>query len=148
MYVFRSSVLNIDSGAPWSLKFSGRKAEQTFTCVLLCLGLFMVQPTNDFDESIWCLWRNELTVVIFCLFNHVLSIKTAFNLVKLHLLFRVMLLNQWSVDMSYVVGHAFIVFGGDWIYNLSVIWIYADIHYWRTYGKLCNKLNPKFIYIF
>jgi hypothetical protein len=39
----------------------------------------------------------ELTVVIFFVHAAVLSIKTAFNLVKIHLLFRIIPLIQWSV---------------------------------------------------
>jgi len=55
----------------------------------------------------------ELTVVIF-LFVHtaVLSIETAFNLVKIQLLFRIMLLIQGSVNIFFV-RHDVIVFLGD-----------------------------------
>jgi hypothetical protein len=40
----------------------------------------------------------------------VLSLKIAFNLVKIHLLFRVMILIQWSVNISVFVNHVVIVF--------------------------------------
>ena len=48
------------------------------------------------------------------LFVHttVLSLKTAFNLVKIHLLFRIMILIQWSVNISVFVNYVVIVFWG------------------------------------
>jgi hypothetical protein len=71
---------------------------------------------------------DELSVVIFC-FVHtaVLRIKTAFNLVKIHLLFHIMLMTQQSIIISIFVVHVFIVLG-------SVFQRYAE--------NLCNKLNP------
>ena len=85
----------------------------------------------------------ELTVVIL-LFVHAtgLSIKTAFNLVKINWLFRIMLLIQWSVIVSIIVGRVVIVFGEIKIYTPSVFRIYADIYGWRTHDNVCNKLNP------
>ena len=41
----------------------------------------------------------------------VLSIKTAFDLERINLLFRIILLIQWSVIISIFVGHVVIVFG-------------------------------------
>jgi len=47
---------------------------QGLTHIYLFIVLFRIlgyiRGTNEFAESIWCLRRNELTVVIFCLFNH------------------------------------------------------------------------------
>jgi len=95
MYVFRACFKY------WLLWL--RDFPRTFTCLLFCSGLLWYNGgTYEFVESIWCLRRNELTVVIFLLVHTtVLSIKTAFNLANIHLLFPVMLLNQWSVNMSY-----------------------------------------------
>ena len=51
-------------------------------------------------------------VDIFFVHTTVLSLKTAFNLVKIHLLFRIMILIQWSVNISVYVHHVVIVFWG------------------------------------
>jgi hypothetical protein len=58
-------------------------------------------------------------------------------MVKIHLLFCIMLLVQWSVSISIFVGHVVIVFWAqlgrlDVHIYLFVIRIYADIHGWRT----------------
>jgi hypothetical protein len=76
----------------------------------------------------------ELSVVKKKMYTAVLSIKTAFNLVKIHLLFRIMLLIQWNVIFLSSM--------------LSVFRIYADIHAWRTNENLCNKLNPYYSIIY
>ena len=68
----------------------------------------------------------------------ILSIKIAFNLAKIHLFFRIMLLIQWSV----IFLSSMLPFLGDWNIYPSVFRIYADIHGWRTNENLCNKLNP------
>ena len=49
---------------------------------------------------------------IFFVHTTVLSLKTAFNLVKIHLLFRIVILIQWSVNISVFVNHVVIVFWG------------------------------------
>ena len=50
--------------------------------------------------------------ISFFVHTTVLSLKTAFNLVKIHLLFRIMILIQWSVNISIFVNHVVIVFWG------------------------------------
>jgi hypothetical protein len=45
---------------------------------------------------------------IFFVHTNVLSLKTAFNLVKIHLLFRIMILIQWSVNISVFVNYVVI----------------------------------------
>jgi len=76
---------------------------------------------------------------IFVVHTAVLNIKT-FNLVKkkIHLLFRIMLLIQGSVNFCRPSYR----FWETEIYTPSVFRIYADIHGWRTNGNLCNKLIP------
>ena len=76
---------------------------------------------------------------IFVVHRAVLSIKTAFNYVKIHLLFSIMLLIQWSVIYCRPCCYRFLE---DWNIYPSVFRIYADIHGWRTNENLCNKLNP------
>jgi hypothetical protein len=41
-----------------------------------------------------------------------LAEKTTFNLIKIHLLFRIMILIQWSVNISVFVNHVVIVLWG------------------------------------
>jgi hypothetical protein len=80
---------------------------------------------------------------IFFVHTTVLSLKTAFNLVKIHLLFCIMILIQWSVNISVFVNHVVIGFlGPKWgrpktyIYTPSVfkkiyIYIYIYIYVWK-----------------
>jgi hypothetical protein len=83
-------------------------------------------------------------------YTAVLSIKTAFNLVRIHVLFGIVLLIQWSINNSIFVGHVVIYFFSrvqlgrlkTYIHTSSVIRIYAGIHGWRTNENLCNILNP------
>ena len=70
----------------------------------------MVQPWNIGVCWIDQVFATELTVVIFFVHATVLSIKTAFNLVTIHLVFRIIPLIQWGV-MFFV--HVLILFG-DW----------------------------------
>ena len=57
----------------------------------------MVQPWHIGVCWIDQVFVTELTVVIFFVHAAVLSIKTAFNLVNIHLIFRIIPLIQWSV---------------------------------------------------
>ena len=91
--------------APWRQKFS--RLKDLF--IMMFSMLWYSRGKKEFAESIWYLWG-----ICCCnmLFVHTadLRIKTAFNLVKRHLLFRIMLLIQWSVIVSIFVVHVFIVF--------------------------------------
>jgi hypothetical protein len=75
---------------------------------------------------------------IFFVHTAVLSIKTVFNLVKIHLLLCIILLIRWSVIFCRPCCYRF----RRLKYTPSVFRIYADIHDWRTNENLCNKLNP------
>jgi hypothetical protein len=99
----------------------------------------MVQPWDIGVCWIDQVFVTELSVVIF-FFVHtaVLSIKTVFNLVKIHLLLCIILLIQWSVIFCRPCCYRF----RRLKYTPSVFRIYADIHDWRTNENLCNKLNP------
>jgi hypothetical protein len=119
---------------PWRQKFSKLN-------VLNCdVHHGMVQLWNIGVCWIDQVFVTELSVVIFFVVHTaVLSINTAFNLGKIHLLFRIMLLNQWSV--IFFVVHVTVFERLKYI-PPSVFRIYADIHGWRTNENLCNKLNP------
>ena len=69
---------------------------ESFQGSTYCLFV-MVQPWNIGVCWIDKVFVTELTVVIFFFHAAVLSIKTAFNLVKIHLSFRIIPLIQWSV---------------------------------------------------
>ena len=128
--------------APWRQKFS--RLKDLF--IMMFSMLWYSRGKKEFAESIWYLWG------IFCcnivLFIVDLRIKTAFNLVKIHLLFRIMLSLQWLWKHKY-----FFFFCRPCCYyfyeNLKTyiiahlfLRIYADIHCWRTNENLCRKLNP------
>ena len=80
-------------------------------------------------------------ILFFLFFVHtaILSIKTAFNLVKIHIYYSV--LCHWFSEAN-VLSSMFLSFLGTEIYTLSVFRIYAVIQGWRTNEDLCNKLNP------
>jgi hypothetical protein len=69
---------------------------ESFQGSTFCLFV-MEQPWNIGVCWIDQLFVTELTVVIFVVHAAVLSIKTAFNLIKIHLLFRIIPSIQWSV---------------------------------------------------
>ena len=69
---------------------------ESFLGSTFCLYV-MVQPWNIGVCWIDQVFVTELTAVIFFVHAAVLSIKTAFNLVKIHLFFRIIPLIQWSV---------------------------------------------------
>jgi len=112
---------------------------KVFKAQTFCLFV-MVQPWNIGVCWIDMVFVTKLTVIIF-FFVHttVLSTKIAFNLVKIHLLFRIMRLIQWSIMFCRPCFHRF---WGTEIYTPSVFRIYADIQGWRTNENLRNKLNP------
>jgi hypothetical protein len=78
--------------------------------------------------------------------------QTFFNLVKIHLLFRIMILIQWSVNISVFVNHVVIVFWGTNEGDRKRIYIYTPCYlpvsifnWWqeiRSYVRhlLCSKL--------
>jgi hypothetical protein len=78
--------------APWRQKFSRLN-------ILNCdVHRVIVQPWKIGVCWIDQVFVTELSVVIFVVVHTaVLSIKTAFNLGKIHLVFHIMLLIQWSV---------------------------------------------------
>ena len=63
---------------------------------------------NNLNVNKTLVWPHVIFVFVH---TAVLRIKTAFNLVKIHLLFRIMLLIQCSLIISIFVVHVFIVFG-------------------------------------
>ena len=73
--------------------------------IMMFITLWYNRGTYEFAESIRYLWRNYL-LQYFVVHKTVLSIKTAFNLVKIHLFFCI---RQWSVIIFVV--HVVIVFG-------------------------------------
>jgi hypothetical protein len=80
-------------------------------CLLWCSRLLWYsRGRKEFAESIWYLWGIICCNILF-LHTCVLRIPTAFNLVKIHLLFRIMLLTYWSVIISIFAVHVFIIFG-------------------------------------
>ena len=91
--------------APWRRKFS-----RLNVLFIVMFTFVMVRGTKAFAESIWYLW-GIVCCNIFFVHTAVLRIKTAFNLIKIHLLFRIMISIQWSVIISIFVIHVFIVFG-------------------------------------
>jgi hypothetical protein len=79
--------------------------------VMFTLVILMIQSWNNGVCWIGLVFVTELSVVIGFVHTAVLSIKTAFNMIKIHLLIRIMLLFQWSVVISNSVGHVVNVFG-------------------------------------
>ena len=125
--------------------------------LLFCFSHFVF--TTYIDGRVFPLaWRHQTFQSLFPWFfpsniffnTTVLSIKTAFNLVRIHVLFGIVLLIQWSINNSIFVGHVVIYFFSrvqlgrlkTYIHTSSVIRIYAGIHGWRTNENLCNILNP------
>ena len=86
-------------------------------------------------------------VEIFFVHTTVLSLKTAFNLVKIHLLFRIMILIQWNVNISVFVNHVVIVFWGPNEGDRKRTYIpvcFPNICWhsgWIPNENMCNKLN-------
>ena len=115
--------------APWRRKFS------RLNVLFICYGT-AVEHRSLLNRSDIC---DELTVVIFVCSYSRFEYKNSFNLVKIHLLFRIMPLIQWSVIFCRPFFHRF---GGTNIYTPSVFRIYADIQGWGTNEHLYNKLNP------
>ena len=119
--------------APWRRKFS-----RLNFCLVWCSSRYgtgvehgsLLNRPGICDGIICC--------NIFLVHTAVLSIETTFNFVKIHLLFRIMLLIQWSVNFCRPSYR----FWETEIYTPSVFRIYADIHGWRTNENLCSKLNP------
>jgi hypothetical protein len=93
---------------------------ESFQGSKFCLFV-MVQPWNIGVCWIDQVFVTELAVIIFFVHAAVLSIKTAFNLVKIHLLFRIIPLIQWSVMFC---RPCFKRFWGLKIYTPSVFRIY------------------------
>ena len=121
--------------APWRRKFS--RLNVLLNVMFITVWYSRGAGVCWIDE----VFVTELSVVIFFFHTAVLSIKTAFNLVKVHLLFRIMLLIQWNI----ICCPPCYRFLETEIYK-SVSWIYADIHVWKTNEYLCSKL--KYIYKF
>ena len=117
--------------APWRRKFS------RLNVLFICYGT-AVEHRCLLNRSGICDGIKCCNIVGFFFHTVVLSIKTAFNFVKIHLLFRMMPLIQWGVMFCRPCLHHF------WeieIYTPSVFRIYDDIQGWRTNENLCNKLN-------
>jgi len=106
-----TTYINKNLALPANLKASNTQSLRHFDLFIVVSKFAMVQPWK-----IWACWIDlvfvvELSVVIFLFVRTaVLSIKTAFNLVKIHLLFRIMLLIQWSV----IFLSSMLPFLGDW----------------------------------
>ena len=98
----------------WPCDFEGFQGTKFNTFLLFYYDVQVCYGTVE--EHVGVSWIDlvfvvELTVVIFFFVRAtVLSIKTAFNLVKIHLLLCIILI-QWGVIISIFVGHVVIVFG-------------------------------------
>jgi hypothetical protein len=113
---------------PWRRKLSRLNVS------IICEGTAVAQRSLVNRSGIW---DGINRCNLFCSCSR-FEYKTAFNLVKIHLLFRIIPLIQWSVMFC---RPYFIRFWGTEIYTPSVFRIYADIQGWRTNENMCNKLN-------
>ena len=109
--------------------------QYNFICSKFCL-LWCSSHYGTAMEHMSLLNRSGICDGIICCniyFFHtaVLSKKIAFNLVKIHLLFRIILLIQWSLIFSRPCCYRI---RETEIYTPSVFRIYSDIHGWTTNG--------------
>ena len=121
--------------APWRRKFS------RLNVLFICYGT-AVEHKSLLNLSGIC---DGIICAFMYIFVHkaVLSIKTAFNLVKIHLFFRIMLLIQWSVIFCRPCCYCFweTEIYTPFVFRILICWVY-----FITFIAFCcfiEKLNAK-----
>ena len=123
----------------WSRDFERFQRTKLNTFLLILMFKFaLVQPWNIGVCRIDLVFVTELTVDL-------LGIKKAFDLVKIYLSFRIMLLNRWSVNISIFVSHVFIAFWGDGKH--LPLFFYLCMYCIYTYGLCVYVCIHDYIYM-
>jgi hypothetical protein len=122
----------------WSRDFERFQGAKFNTFLLILMFKFvLVQPWNIGVCRIDLVFVTELTV-------NLVSIKKAFDLVKIYLSFRIMLLNRWSVSISIFVSHVCIAFWGDGKH--LPLFFYLCMHFMYTYGLCMYVCIHNYVY--